>query len=452
MKKIDVKTMAAACGGRVLAGDENAYIERAEIDSRKIKPGDLFVAIKGEVTDGHKYLEMAKEKGAACLLVSDENYEIPEGIAAILADNTVKALQDIAKAYRSSLNIKIIGVTGSVGKTSTSDMIKAICETTYRTQKTKGNFNNHIGLPLTLLSFEPDTEVGILEMGMDKLGEIEFLAKLARPDIGVITNIGNVHIESLGTQDNIFRAKMEITSYFDDDSILVVNGDDKYLKNLESDTYRIIKAGYDAENRFTAGNVKADGEKGISFTLGHSGEAVNVKLPVPGFHNALNGAIAAAACSCLGISIEKASEGLLNMALTDMRLTIREKNGIKVIDDTYNASPASMKSAIDVLTSVEGKRRIAILADMFELGDISETAHREVGSYVAEKKVDLVVAIGEYAKYIAEGASSVEVKYYRTRDEFLKVIFDTIRPGDVVLCKGSRGMAMEIVVNKIMEN
>lgn len=451
MKKISVENMVLATGGKLISGSGDAFIEGASIDSRKVEKGDLFAAIRGENTDGHKYLKQAAEKGAACLLISDDSFEMPDDVAVILVEDTVKGLQDIARAYRMSLDMKVIGVTGSVGKTSTSDMVKAVCSVRYRTQKTKGNFNNHIGLPLTLLDFDPDTEVGILEMGMDKLGEIDFLAGLARPDIGVITNIGTAHIERLGSRDNIFRAKMEITNYFGEGNVLIVNGDDDFLCNVESEEYDVIRCGLDDGNDYLVRDISKSTADGVSFVLDRNDESVQFELPVPGRHNASNAALAAACGGVLGIGLEDAAAGLGKMQLTDKRLTMKEKDGIKVIDDTYNASPASMKSAIEVLASMEGERKVAVLGDMFEQGDYARQGHTEVGEYALEKGIDLVVAIGDDAKYIAEGAKGMDVMYFREKKDFLDILDDVIRTGDVVLCKGSRGMAMEDIVKKIME-
>ncbi len=451
MKKISVKDMVDASGGRLLSGDVNTYVEGASIDSRKVKKDDLFVAIRGENTDGHKYLTMAKEKGASCLLVSDTSFAIPDGIAVILVEDTVSGLQEIAKAYRRSMDMKVIGVTGSVGKTSTSDMVKAVCSVKYKTQKTKGNFNNHLGLPLTLLDFDPDTEVGILEMGMDRPGEINFLAELARPDIGIITNIGTAHIERLGSRENIFRAKMEITDYFTEDNVLIVQSDDDFLRKVSSDEYRVIRAGADAASDFRILGIEDHAEHGSSFRLENGGTVTEMKVPVPGRHNVCNAGLAAAAANVLGIPLEEADRGLQSMQLTDKRLSIKENRGIKVIDDTYNASPASMKAAIDVLASAEGDRKVAVLGDMFEQGTYAAQGHREVGMHALAKKIDLVVAVGNDAKYIAEGAKGTEVMYFEKKEDALAVIRDVIRTGDVVLCKGSRGMAMEDVVKKIME-
>ena len=457
MNKLNLKQIIHASGGFLVQGNDAAYITGVTIDSRNAKPGNLFAAIRGSNTDGHKYIEAAFENGCNAVLIEDECFtdKIPRGMGAVLVTDTVKALQDIASYYRSCMDIKIIGVTGSVGKTSTSDMIKAVCATEFKTAKTKGNFNNHIGLPLSILEFDPDTRVGILEMGMDRLGEIEFLAGIAKPDIGVITNIGTAHIEHLGSRENIFNAKMEITKRFDKSSVLIVNGDDDFLSTIASTEYRLIKAGTTCGNQIEVTDISDSAEEGVSFAVKYQGKVIKIHLPVPGRHNAVNAGLAIAAGMEVGITPEEAAIGLSHLEITDKRLSVKCKGGIKIIDDTYNASPASMKAAIDVLSSAKGSRRIAILGDMFEQGEQSRLFHREIGEYASEKSVDMLIAIGDDAEYIKEGAlkkmDTSDVRYYKTKDEFMKEIKSIVRPGDAVLVKGSRGMAMDLIVKKIME-
>lgn len=457
MNKLNLRQIITASGGRLLQGDETQYITGVSIDSRTASAGNLFAAIRGENTDGHKFTAAAFENGCSAALIDDSSYtdKIPEGMSAVLVDDTVKALQDIASYYREHMNIKVIGVTGSVGKTGTSDMVKAVCGGKFKTAKTKGNFNNHIGLPLSILGFDPDTEIGILEMGMDRPGEIEFLAGIAKPDIGIITNIGTAHIEYLGSRENIFKAKMEITAYFGKDNVLIVNGDDDFLGALCDTEYRLVKVGAAAGSQVYVYNINDSAENGVEFTLEYKEKATRIQLTVPGRHNAVNAALAIAAGLEAGVSVEEAAAGLQSLEFTDKRLSVKGKNGIKVIDDTYNASPASMKAAIDVLMSAKGLRKVAILGDMFEQGKESPRYHTEVGEYASDKSVDMLIAIGDDAEYIKDGAlksmSAENVKYYKTKNEFLKEMKNIIKSGDVVLVKGSRGMAMDLIVKRIME-
>ena len=457
MNRLNLRQIAEASGGNLLQTGEKEYITGVSIDSREAAAGNLFAAVRGANTDGHRFIDAAFANGCSAALIDDAGYadKIPAGMGVVLVADTVKALQDIALYYRESMDIKIIGVTGSVGKTGTSDMVKAVCSRKFKTAKTRGNFNNHLGLPLSILNFDPDTEVGILEMGMDRPGEIEFLAGIAKPDIGIITNIGTAHIEYLGSRENIFKAKMEITKYFGRDNVLIVNGDDDFLGSLCDTEYRLVKVGAGGGSRVYVYNISDSAENGVEFTLEYEEKTTRIHLPVPETHNAVNAALAIAAGIETGVSVQEAAEGLKNLEFTDKRLSVKGKNGIKIIDDTYNASPASMKAAIDVLMSAKGLRKVAILGDMFEQGQQSRAYHEEVGKYASDKSVDMLIAIGADAEYIKKGAlkgmSAENVRYYKTKNDFLKEIKNIIKSGDVVLVKGSRGMAMEQIVKRIME-
>ena len=452
MKKLTMKQIEIGTGGKLISGNET--VNKICTDSRKAEKGDLFFALIGDNHDAHKYLPQVVEAGCACAVVSDAD-AVPEGMCAVLVEDTTKALQNLASWYLGQLDMKKIAVTGSTGKTSTRDLTWYVCSEKYKAQKNVGNLNNHLGVPLTILSFDEDTEVGILEMGMDKFGEIELLADIARPDIGLITNIGMSHIENLGSRDGIFQAKMELTTYFDESNILIAARDDEYLNEERIDgPYKLVTAGSDGRSDYIISHIDDFGAEGIQFTLEHNGEMQRFRLPVPGRHNAFNGALAVAAGAQLGITMEEAARGLAKTQLTDKRLTVRGKNGIKVIDDTYNASPDSMKAAIDVLMKTRGIRSVAILGDMFELGETSKLQHELVGRYAAQQKVELLIAIGEDSAEMARGAKEEgleNVLYFKDKDAFFAEMDQIIGKGDVILIKGSRGMAMDKIVNKIME-
>jgi UDP-N-acetylmuramoyl-tripeptide--D-alanyl-D-alanine ligase len=324
------------------------------------------------------------------------------------------------------------------------------------TARNIGNLNNHIGLPLTVLSMPEGTEAGIFEMGMSELGEIDVLAKLVRPDIGIITNIGISHIENLGSRENILKAKLEITNYFTPEGILIVNEDSEYLsRDNVMGNYKVVTTGTTGRSNFILSNIVDYGEEGIGFTIEHKEEIQSFRLNIPGRHNAYNGALAVAAASSCGIAMAEAARGLLKLEITDKRLNIKGKNGMKIIDDTYNASPDSMKAAIDVLTATKGFRKIAILADMFELGENSDAFHAEVGRYAAESGLDILIAVGTHARHIYDAGKEIlgerKVHYYETKELLMGDIGSMISSGDVILLKGSRGMAMDQVVKKIME-
>lgn len=468
MKAITVKEILQETGGRLLQGSTDRSMKGACIDSRQVQPENGFFAMKGEKTDGHAYLGDVLKKGCRILVISDEE-KAPdqsvlgeaglkkEDVSIILVPDTLKALQQLAKYYIAQLPLKKkIAVTGSVGKTSTRDMLYYVASTRYKTGRNEKNYNNEFGLPLTILSFDEDLEVAVLEMGMDSFGEIDTLADIVRPDIAVITTIGISHIENLGSREGIRKAKMEVTGYFTPDSVLVVNQScDLLQKDMVSGNYRVVTAGNDGKSDFVVSNVCDFGDKGIKYTLDRNHKQYEVALPVPGTHNAMNATLALAAGEILGIDLETAIAGLQNAELTAKRLNIRGKNGIKVIDDTYNAAPESMRSAINTLVATRGIRKVAILSDMKELGPESEKYHREVGAYAGSHRIDFLITVGEQARFIGEGAAPFLgadcVKHYGSRDDLMKEIRQMIRPGDVVLVKGSRAMEMENVVKKIFE-
>lgn len=457
MKKLTIEQITDAVKGELLRGDPKDEVLGVSTDSRKIEEGEAFFPLIGEQHDAHDFIPQALERGCSTVILSREPHaDWDRARNLILVSDTTKALQDLAAYYLSLFFAIKIGVTGSTGKTTTKEMLYWIFSEKYKTSRNLGNLNNHIGLPLTVLSLSEDTEAAIFEMGMSELGEIDLLAELVRPDIGIITNIGISHIENLGSRENIRKAKLEITNYFTPESVLIVNEDQDYLSKEDvQGNYRVVTTGETGRSSFILSNIIDYGEDGIEFTLEHEKEMQAFRLNVPGRHNAYNGALAIAAGVTGGISMADAAKGLLKLEITDKRLNIKGKNGMKIIDDTYNASPDSMKAAIDVLTATKGFRKIAILADMYELGEKSDAFHAEVGRYAAESGLDLVVAVGIHARHIAEGAKEIlggnKVHYYETKELLLNDIGSMISSGDVILLKGSRGMAMDQVVKKIME-
>ena len=467
MRPFTVEEILKAVGGTLLSGQSDSIVYRICTDSRKAQPGDLFFPIIGEKNDGHDYLKQVLEAGCRTIIVSDESKVPKQAFSAqpgdadiICVTDTTAALQDLSSYYLDSLHLKKkFAVTGSVGKTSTRDMLYYAVSTTFKTGRNPKNFNNGIGLPLSIMDFEPDTEVAVLEMGMGAAGEIEKLADIVRPDAGVITNIGVSHIENLGSRQGILKAKLEVTTFFDENSVLIVNSDNDMLtsENVKG-IYKVISVGTGRDCDYTISHVCDFGDKGIEYTLCHEGKSYPVKLPVPGAHNAINATLAVAAAGLLGITPETAIKGFESAELTEKRLNIKKKGRIKVIDDTYNACPDSMKSALNTLMSTEteeGGRRIAVLGDMFELGAESRNMHLEVGRYAAEKKPDILVAVGKDAAYYAQGAASLgedRVLSYPSREDFEKDLDNLLKPGDVVLVKASRGMEMDRIVKEILED
>jgi UDP-N-acetylmuramoyl-tripeptide--D-alanyl-D-alanine ligase len=473
MKKLTIEQITKAVKGELLQGDPKDEITGVSADSRKVGAGNAFFPLIGERHDAHEFIPQAVEGGCRTVILSDrqaakrltEQLSKPGGgpgegkeLNLILVNDTTKALQDLAAYYLTLLSMIKIGVTGSTGKTTTKEMLYWVFSEKYRTARNPGNLNNHIGLPLTVLSLPEDTEAAVFEMGMSEPGEIDLLARIVRPDIGVITNIGISHIENLGSRENILKAKLEITNYLTGEGILIVNEDNDLLsrENVRGDgRYRVITAGETGRSNFIISNIADFGEEGIEFTIEHKEKLQAFRLSVPGRHNAYNGALAVAAAVSCGITMAEAAKGLQKLEITDKRLSIKGKNGMKIIDDTYNASPDSMRAAIDVLTAAKGFRKIAVLADMLELGENAAGFHAEVGRYAAESNPDLLIAVGDQARHIAEAAREIlgadKVLYYKTKELLIQDIGSMISSGDVILLKGSRGMAMDQVVRKIME-
>jgi len=455
MNAITVNEIVKATAGKLIDGDGNAEVSGVSTDSRKTGVNDVFFPIVGEVHDAHKFIPQVVENGCRTIVLSEEEAAAgTDGCNVILVDDTLAALQALAKYYLGKLNVKVIAVTGSVGKTTTRDMVYYICSEKYKTGRTVGNFNNDIGVPLTIFSLDDTMEVAVLEEGMDHFGEIHRLVDITRPDVGIITNIGISHLENLGSRENIRKAKMEITDYFGPDNVLVINESCDLLNRSDiKGTYKVVTAGGDEGEDYHVCDICDLGEDGIKFTLKTLNKERQVVLAVPGAHNAINAALATAACMQIGVSLDQAVKGLANLRLTEKRLSLKEANGIKVIDDTYNAAPDSMKSAISTLVNTKGGRKVVILGGMNELGPDSVKYHEEVGRFAAESGVELIVGIEEKAKDIVKGAESCNkgrALWFESKEKLYPELNSLIEQGDVVLVKASRSLEMEKVVEKLL--
>ena len=457
MKEITAKEVVKATGGESIFGNPEITIHGISTDTRTLRSGMAYFALEGDRFDGHDFLNEAMVAGCTALIISKEA-GLAKALAAhhettvILVEDTLKALQDLATYYINLFPIPKIGVTGSTGKTTTKEMLYWILSEQYHTVRNALNLNNHIGLPLSIFEIDETTEVAVFEMGMDRLGEIHRLAEIVRPHIAIITNVGLSHIKHLLSRENIRKAKMEITDFFQKDDVLIVNSDNDLLYNLSSENqYHLVKAGRAEDSNLRIVEEEDLGEEGIRFVLADSLEQETIVLSAPGLHNASNAALAVAAAKELGIGLKQAASGLAKLASTDKRLHIIEKQGIKIIDDTYNASPDSMRAAIDVLMSVQGSRKLAILGDMFELGEEEESHHFEVGEYASQAGVDVVISVGKNAQHIDLGARTRGTKsiHFDTKEFLTGVLTQWIRPGDVILVKGSRGMAMDEIVKHL---
>ena len=456
MYDMKVKDIVAATGGTLVWGDGETPVTHIDTDSRKITPGALFVPIDGETFDGHSFIAAAFEGGAVASLTHKDTDTIV-GKAVIKVDDTFKALADIARYYRKKFSIPSVAITGSVGKTTTKDMIAAVLSVKKEVLKTQGNFNNEIGLPLTVFNLEPKHEMMVLEMGMSGFGEIEKLSSIGMPDVAVITNIGMSHIEKLGSQEGILKAKLEILTHLSEDGIAVLNGDDKLLWGMKG---KIKNAMYYAcdnkEADITAYDVENFGQDGISFKTEIDAAEYTVKVNTPGIHNVYNALAAICVARHYNYDMCDIIKGIDAFVPSAMRMNIEKFGTITVINDCYNASPASMSAGLDVLKDIKAGKRAAILGDMLEMGDFAKEAHYNVGKKVFENGIDLLLTAGENAKYIAQGAldagmDKANVKSYAKTRQLAEEVQNLIDCDFAVLVKASRGMNFEQITKKIGE-
>lgn len=434
---------------------KNFTIKSICTDTRKITPDCLFVGIKGENFDGHEFIDYALRNGAVAALSERESDKGRENI--IYVESTLNALVYLAGHYRSKFQIPFVGVTGSVGKTTTKDMIHSVLSKKYNTLKNQGNLNNEIGLPQTIFSLSDRHQAAVIEMGMIKANEITLLSKAVRPCIGVVTRIGVSHIENLGSRDNIFKAKMEIIDGMDNDAVLILNKDDEYLASYSSPKgHKIYFYGIENDNADIIARDIFFANESTSFVIdyncfGKSG-SINAKINAIGKHS-VSDALAAFACGLgLDISPEDAVSGLLDYSPSGLRQKIVVKNSVTIIEDCYNASPDSMKAALKVLADIAPGRKIAVLGDMLELGIFSDASHLEIGEYVSHYGIDILLAYGEKSALIVEGAkigTKTIATHYKSKELLTNVLFNILRPGDTVLFKASRGIQLESCFNDL---
>ncbi|MBU5314736.1 UDP-N-acetylmuramoyl-tripeptide--D-alanyl-D-alanine ligase [Clostridium bornimense] len=447
MENLSFNEILEAVNGRYLEYNGERKITYVETDTRKIKEGALFIALKGENFNGNKFADVALKNGASTVIIDEIAFDAlkTKGLGnIIIVEDTRKALLDLAAYYRRKLDIKVVGITGSTGKTSTKDLVAAALSSKYKVFKTKGNFNNEIGVPLMIFSLDNSYDIAVLEMGMSNLGEIERLAKAGKPDIAVITNIGMSHIENLKTRDNILKAKMEITTGFNKENVLIVNGENDLLKTISEKDYEVIKIGANSDDyNIKAENIKI-GEESVEFTVDKSLFSIDQL----GYHSVLNGLLAIAVGRKLGLNDKEINEGFKNIEATSMRLDVKEKDNNIIINDTYNASPDSMKAGIDVLMNLKKPYNILVVGDMRELGDESYNAHRSVGEYAREKGVNLLLTTGEYSKAYKDGFGENTLVF-----EDKLSIANYIKALDknyAALVKASRGSKFEEIVNNLI--
>jgi UDP-N-acetylmuramoyl-tripeptide--D-alanyl-D-alanine ligase len=428
-------------------------ITGVSIDSRTVGAGNLFIPIKGEKFNGHQFVKDAFDKGAVASFWQEDEPNPPSDVPLIFVKDTLEALQTLARNYRQQLDVKVVGITGSNGKTTTKDLVAAVLSTAYRVHKTEGNLNNHIGLPLTILRMKEDTEIAVLEMGMSARGEIERLSEIANPDIAVITNIGEAHLQDLGSREAIAEAKFEIVSGLKENGVFIYNGDEPLLNNLVKNASKKLLPltfGQNESSDYYPFDIRQEDEKTI-FKINKAPD-FEFSIPVLGKHNVYNALAAIAVGFSLNIEWEKIQNGLHQAALTNMRTEmIKTKEGFTVINDAYNASPTSMKAAIQLLNDLKGyKRKIVVLGDMLELGEREIEFHQEIGRYLDPENIQFVFTYGRLGAEIAKAAKETyapdRVKAFEDKSELINELKPLLTPEDIVLVKASRGMKLEEVV------
>lgn len=435
-----------------VAIDESKTVQGVVLDSRKVEKDYLFIATKGERVDGHSFIDDVFEKGAMAVICEREP-ENPKG-PYILVQDSFQALKDVATFYREQLDIKVVGITGSVGKTSTKEFIASTLATHYQVLKTEGNFNNEVGLPLTVLRIREE-EVAVLEMGISDFGEMHRLSAIAKPDICVITNIGQCHLENLGTRDGILKAKTEIFDFMKADGFVCLNGDDDKLCTVsEVQGKQPLFFGKDEKFAIYATDYENKGLAGSKAVIHREGRELGVQIPLPGEHMVYNALAATAVATVLGLSDEEICKGIASVMPVGGRSHIIWEENVTIIDDCYNANPVSMKAAIDLL-SMADTRKVAILGDMFELGVNELLLHEEIGRYAAHKNIDCIVCVGSLSKSMYTGAKQAEeslsqVYYYESKEAMLADKAQWLCKNDTVLVKASHGMHFEELLEKLV--
>ncbi len=464
IKNITVKDVVEICHASLICGNEDIILENYCRDTRKIKKGEVFIGIKGEKVNGSEFYEEALENGASVCLLQD--IEIPQNVickyndrAILIVENTIKALQELAAYKRNMYDIPVVAITGSVGKTSTKDIVASVMAEKYNVLKTEGNYNSQLGLALTILRLK-DHNAMVVEMGMSDLGEIHRLSEIAKPSVAIITNVGTAHIEYLKTRENILKAKMEILDGLQSEGRVIINNDNDLLHNWymkSKNEYSISTYGMENQSDIMPENVVMT-ERGSSYDVKIAGKTYSVKVPVGGNHFVLNSLCAITVGTAFNIPMEDILDGIANFELTKRRMQIEEfSNEITVINDCYNANYDSMKAAIQYLGMLKGKKNIAVLGDMLELGDYSEQLHRKVGEEVAVNNVDVLITGGKEAKYIAEeaknkGMQEQNVYIYDTNQEVEEKIREIIKEGNVnILLKASNGMKFQEIYEHLFQ-
>lgn len=431
--KLTIKEITKACNGKFIGDDDTLEITSYSKDTRTIKKGDCYVAIKGETFDGNDFLDKARDLGASCAIAN----KVVDNLPTILVDDTILAIQKLATYVRDKSNAFVIGITGSAGKTSTKDMIASVLSEKYKVLKTPGNLNGQIGLPLNILTYE-DEPVWVLEMGMNNFGELDKLSRIAKPNAAVITNIGTAHIGILGSRENILKAKLEIVNGMNEEGTLILNGDNDLLKTVK-DKRNIITFGMDSNNNLQASNILVNKD---STTFSCSNITYNV--PVPGEVFVYNALASIAAGKLLNLSNEEIKRGIETFKMSGNRMNLTKTKYYTILNDTYNANPDSVKSVLKTISSYQ-ERKVAILGDMLELGTYEKELHESVGEYL-NGKIDVLITIGSLSKHINDKFNG-EKYHFDNIEEVEKQITSILKPNDYVVLKASHSMRLEELAN-----
>lgn len=452
MKNITLTEILRATGAKTNFSGEIIFSD-VTTDSRKISENVLFVALKGEKFNGEDFAEDSLKNGAAAVLVSNSAKNISSD-RVLRVDDTLTAYQKISKIWRDRFKIPVVAITGSNGKTTTKDLTAAALSSLGEIQKTSANFNNEIGVPLTLLGISEKNRAAVVEIGMRGLGQIENLAKIVQPNIGIVTNVNETHIEILGSIENIAKAKGELVEAIPEGGTVILNADNKFteeMKKFAKNGVKIFTYGLENSADFMAENILVK-ESSTEFNLKYDGKIFNFEVPVIGRHNVSNSLAAIAAGVSLGISLKNIQKGFSTLATTKMRFEVIRRDGVTIVNDAYNASPASMRAAIQTVAEIYENRKIAVLGDMLELGEISEKVHREVGAELAKNNFEILVTYGELGKFIADGAKNAGLKNIfvtTTHEDAAKKILEIMQKDDVILFKASHGMHFEKIIELI---
>lgn len=451
MKSLTIREILNSCCGEFVGSKEQLDTQVTSIvtDSRKIKQGTAFVAIKGERADGHKFVADTYKKGAVCAIVEDDvDCEIPQ----IRVKSTLQAVKDIAEYYRSLFKIPFIGVTGSVGKTSTKEMLASVLKEKFKVHKTQGNFNNELGVPLTLFAMEEDAQVAIIEMGISDFGEMTRLSKIVKPNICVITNIGCCHLEFLGDRDGVLKAKTEMFTHMDKEGKIFLCGDDDKLRTVKE--YSGITPtfyGTGSDNEYYGEILENNTEKGIKCKIHYEGKSLDVTVPAIGNHMVANAMSAVAVGKALGMTDEEIIRGIESYTTIAGRNNVINVKGYTVIDDCYNSNPTSTKASIDTIMNFKNPRKVCILGDMKELGKNEVAFHREVGEYVERSKVDVLITVGDLAKEMQSRLTNTKGYHFDDNKTLIEKLPEILKTGDAIVIKASHSMHFEEILKAVTE-